>query len=145
MSYLIAKCAFMSGQDFLVSKFSQEALQRDNGKNIELSAIIRILDGLYCMMNKNYEVAVLKLIEVQIPDYDLAEGQAKPALFDICTPTDLAYYISLCALMSCNRLTLKNTILKSNFIGLIDGQGMDALTLIESFLNGNYQEFQRCL
>ena len=64
MSYLIAKCAFMSGQDFLVSKFSQEALQRDNGKNIELSAIIRILDGLYCMMNKNYEVAVLKLIEV---------------------------------------------------------------------------------
>jgi len=64
MSYLIAKCAFMSGQDFLVSKFSQEAIQRDSGKNIELTAIIKILDGLYCMMNKNYEVAVLKLIEV---------------------------------------------------------------------------------
>ena len=96
-------------------------------------------------MNKNYEVGVLKLIEVAIPDYDLAEGQAKPALFDICTPRDLAYYISLSALMSCNRLVLKNTVLKSNFIGLIDGEGTDALTLIESFLNGNYQEFQRCL
>ena len=95
------------------------------------------------MMNKNYSMATLKLVEVQIPDYEADAKQ--PVLHEVCTPTDLAYYISLCALMSCDRLTLKNTVLKSNFMGLVEGQGMDALNLIEAFLNGNYQEFQRCL
>ena len=95
------------------------------------------------MMQKNYEVAVLKLITIEIPE--TTEGQ-KSAINEICTPTDLAYYISLCALMSCDRLALKNTILKSNFVGLIDTcNAQDALTLIESSLNGNYLEFGRCL
>jgi len=31
LSYLIAKSAFQEGSDFLLSKFSQEALQRDTG------------------------------------------------------------------------------------------------------------------
>lgn len=96
-------------------------------------------------MNRNYNVACLKMIEVSVPDYEVEENAPKPPLLEVCTTTDLAYYISLSALMSCDRLTLKNTVLKSNFMGLVEGQGMDALTLIEAYLNGNYQEFQRCL
>lgn len=55
LSYLLAKSAFQSGQDFLLSKFSQEALQRDQGMgrsslSSEMSAVVRILEAFYCIM-----------------------------------------------------------------------------------------------
>jgi len=45
MSMLIAKCAFASGQEYLVKKFSQDAL-KEQTKNQEQTAILKILDAL---------------------------------------------------------------------------------------------------
>lgn len=109
----------------------------------EMSQIVRILEAFYCIMQKNYELAIMKLIHLDIQE---ADGDQKTAIHEVCTPLDICYYIALCTLMSCDRLTIKNTVLKSNFVGLIDVcNGQEALTLIDSFLNGNYYEFGRSL
>ena len=70
MSYIIAKSAFHSGQDYMVKKFSQDAISKSMGNNPIEMAIARILDGLSCLSSKTNqaEVAVLKLIEVVMPN-----------------------------------------------------------------------------
>lgn len=49
MSIFIAKSAFQTKQGYLVGKFSDEAMHRDTKKNVELSALVRILDGLHTL------------------------------------------------------------------------------------------------
>jgi len=121
----------------MVGKMASEALNKDRGKNYETTACIRILDGLHNLNNRSYEYAVLKLIEVEIPEIPEEAGKGSPIL-EIVTPNDLAYYIALATLMSCDRLTIKNTVLKSNFLNLASGPAVDAVNILEHYLNGNY-------
>lgn len=122
-----------------MSKFANEAMLIDNGKNVMASAIIRILEGLYCITNGNFSVAMLRLIEVQLPNFE--DPEELKTLSDICTLNDLAYYIVICALISCSRKELKNTLLKSNNFINITGFVPEAQIIIEHYLNGNYHEF----
>jgi hypothetical protein len=63
MSYIIARSAFQTdGQEFAVSKFSEEAICKDKKKNTEQSALAMIMHGLSFLQYKNYNHAVLKLI-----------------------------------------------------------------------------------
>jgi len=148
MDVLIAKCGYQASQDFVFQKFSQEAMNKDTYGNAEMSAVVRILDGLYCLKNRNYQMAVLKLIEVILPEFPdeidvnkYREGAPGTTLLEICTPTDLAYYICLIALASCSRKELKNTILAhSNFVNLTSVSS-DCGLIIEHFLNGDCKEF----
>ena len=64
---------------------------------------------------------------------------------EILSPSDLALYISICALISCSRNELKETILKSNNYATLMESSAEASVIIEHFLNGNYLQFQKCL
>jgi COP9 signalosome complex subunit 1 len=146
MSTTIAKCAQQSGQDYLAKKFSQDALAKDNGKNPESTAILRILDGLSCFGkdSSQYQISVLKLIEVVLPT-DQSENFEQNQMSEVITPNDLAYYICLAAMISCNRKELRETVLKSsNFVMLTSSINEDAF-IIEQFLNGNYTAFNQSL
>ena len=93
-----------------------------------------VLHGLSFLQNKNYNHAVLKFIQVKIPDSMTKEFN------EVLTHTDLGLYIALCALVSCSRAELKETILKSpNFATLTETH--KASCIIECYLNGNYLEF----
>ena len=140
MAYYIAKSAHQTeGQEFAVTKFAEEAVYKDRKKSSEQSALAMILHGLSFLQNKNYNHAVLKFIQVKIPDNMTQEFS------EVLTHTDLGYYIALCALASCSRQELKETILKSpNFATLTETSSSSA-AVIECFLNGNYLEFQRNL
>jgi len=54
---------------------------------------------------------------------------------------DLAFYICLSALMSCNRKELKNTVLTSNNFVSLTSSLNETSAIIEQFLNGNYRDF----
>ena len=58
---------------------------------------------------------------------------------------DLAYYICLSALMSCDRKELKNTVLKAVNFTLLTGSLNETKLIIEQFLNGDYHAFQQSL
>lgn len=58
---------------------------------------------------------------------------------------DLAYYICLSALMSCDRKELKNTVLKATNFTLLTGSLSETKLIIEQFLNGDYHAFQKSL
>jgi len=63
MAYIIAKSAFQTeGQEFAVSKFSEEAICKDKKINSEKSALAMIMHGLSFLQYKNYNHAVLMLI-----------------------------------------------------------------------------------
>jgi hypothetical protein len=120
-----------------------EAVNLDRGKNTLVSAIVRVLDGLYCITNQDYRHAMLKLLEVQLPNFE--DPEEVKTLSEVCTVNDLAYYVVICALISCSRKELKNTILKSNNFINLAGFVPEAQTIIEHYLNGNYHDFQRLL
>lgn len=64
---------------------------------------------------------------------------------------DLAFYVTLCSLMSMNRQEIKNQILaapgfKTLMESADDGSSEDNVAvsdIIENFLNGKYKEYQR--
>lgn len=59
----------------------------------------------------------------------------------MCTPMDIAFYITLCALSSLNRKELKTKILgSSNFKNLME-QVPETQDIVENYLNGKYMEF----
>jgi len=98
-----------------------------------------ILQGLSFLQNKNFNHAVLKFIQVKIPDNMTQE------FAQVLTQTDLAFYIALCSLVSCSRSELKETILKSANFATLTETSSCAANIIECFLNGNYLEFQKHL
>ena len=75
-------------------------MQRDTNTNAEITAIIEILDAFYHIGQKNYEMAVLKLVNINIQEAEDPSDQNKSLLAEVCTPTDLAFYICICALLS---------------------------------------------
>ena len=84
---------------------------------LEQFAAIKILDGLLCLSRQKYQVGLLKLLEVTIPNTDESTGSS--VIADLCTVNDLAFYICLSALVSQSRKELKNTVLKhTNFVTL---------------------------
>lgn len=142
MSYIIAKSAYNSNQDYLVSKFAQDAISKDQGKNPEISAVIRILDGMACFKSKNYNQAASRLLEVQLTP-EMSDG-SESVIDQILSANDLAYYICLSALSSCSRQELKNVMKSNNFVTLTSSVS-DTAQIIEEFLNGNFKAFQRSL
>lgn len=114
-------------------------MAKDVKKYPEWAAIVMILNGLSHLTNKNYHRAVLNFIQVKLPDNFTDE------FTEILTPSDLSIYVSLCALISCTRAELKETILKSNNYATLMESNADASVIIEHFLNGNYLQFQKCL
>jgi hypothetical protein len=146
MSYQIAKCAYQSGQDYLMKRFSQDALAKDTGKNQELTAIVQILDGLsYFQKDGNSgQMSILKLIEIVMPN-DTNDNFEKHVLSEITTANDLAYYICLAALTSCHRKELRETVLQSANFVMLTSPINDTAFIIEHYLNGNYKQFQNCL
>jgi hypothetical protein len=135
MACLISKSAFQCGQDYSVQKFSEDALSKDVKKFPEQSAIVQILLGLSHLANKNYHHAVLNLINVKLPDSITGD------FTEILYPADLSIYICICALISCSRNELKETILKSNNYATLMESSAEASVIIEHFLNGNYLQF----
>ena len=140
MSYLISKCGYVSGQEYLTKKFSQDAIAKDCNKNAEQSAIVRILDGLSNFTKDKHQIAVLKFIEVQLPS-ESSDTFEKTTLSEILTINDLAYYICLAALNSCDRKELKETVLKSNNFVMLTSSVNESSVIVEQFLNGNYKDF----
>lgn len=125
-----------------MKKFSGDSLAQDPNKNPEMTAIVRILDALACFQKDSgpNQLATLKMIEVVMPN-DGSDSFEKNVLSQVITPNDLAYYICLAALNSCDRKELRETVLKStNFVVLTSPINNIAL-IIEHFLNGNYMQF----
>lgn len=100
-------------------------------------AAVRVLDGIQCLSQQNYQHAILKLLEIQIPNIELQNS----IFAEICTFNDLANYIALSALISCGRQELKNTVLKHANFATLTQDTVEAGQIIEQFLNGNYIGF----
>jgi hypothetical protein len=81
----------------------------------------------------------MEFIQVKLPDTITSE------FTEVLTPSDLSIYLCLCALISCSRVELKDTILKSNNYATLMESSAEAAVIIEHYLNGNYLQFQRCL
>lgn len=104
----------------------------------EEMAAARVLDAIQCLSQQNFSHAILKLLEVQLPNMELQNS----IFAEICTFNDLAYYIALSALTSCGRQELKNTVLKHANFATLTQDTVVAANIIEQFLNGNYVDFQ---
>lgn len=52
---MLAKNAFQNDQGYLISKFAQDAVAKDTGKSLEMSAIVKILLGLYYIQSGNFK------------------------------------------------------------------------------------------
>ena len=144
MQFLLAKSAFQNNQNFLLFKFAQDAIAKDNGKSLEESAILRILLGLYQISSNNYSQAVHVFTEegLKLPEATMEQSESfRKRLAEITTVTDLSYYISLLALQSCTRETLKNFVLKSNNFISLSQNTPESFSIIENYLNGNYVQF----
>lgn len=88
-------------------KFSGEADARDKQKNLNKSMIIKILDGLSCLLLENYKDAAYRLSSVQLID--------DPAIYSIITPSDLAYYITMsCLAADFSRKDMRDLIMQSS-------------------------------
>ena len=140
--YLLSKSGHQAGQEYLTNKFSEDAIgdrTKDvHHKNPSLTAFLTILQGLSSFQRKSNKAACLKLVTVTPPtESDTFEQQ----LSEIMTMNDLAYYICLSALMSCDRKELKNTVLKATNFTLLTGSLSETKLIIEQFLNGDYNAF----
>ena len=145
MQYLLAKSAFQNNQSYLHFKFAQDAIAKDTGRSPEESAILRILIGLFQISSNNFSTAVNVFTEeaLKIPEATVEQQESfRSRLSEVTTVTDLSYYISLLALQSCSRETLKNFVLKSNNFISLSLATPESFSVIENFLNGNYIEFQ---
>jgi hypothetical protein len=80
-------------------KFSGEAEARDKQKNFSKSMLIKILDGMAMLYSDNFKEAAIRLANVNLIE--------DPSIYQICTPTDLAFYITLCSLQSLDRKSLR--------------------------------------
>lgn len=114
-------------------KFSGEADARDKQKNSGKTMLIKILDGMAVLSADNFKEAAIRLANVSLVD----DSQ----IYRICTPTDLAFYITLCSLSQLDRKNLRTHILSSsNFKNLME-QVPETTDIIENYLNGRYMEF----
>lgn len=76
-------------------------MAKDTGRSQVMSAIIRILNGLFSVTSENYKQACFSLTEhaLKIPESTVEEqDNFKKMLSEITSMPDLAYYISLVAL-----------------------------------------------
>lgn len=91
-----------------------------------------------CFKSKNYNQAVMKLLEVQItPEM----SDSSDSVIDyLLSANDLAFYICLAALSSCSRQELKNVLKSNNFVTLTSSVS-ETSQIIEQYLNGNFKEF----
>lgn len=80
-------------------KFSGEADARDKLKDPTKTMIIKILDGLSCLLFDNYKEASLRLSSISLVD--------DPYIYRFITPADLAYYITIVSLHSMTRKEMK--------------------------------------
>ena len=87
-------------------KFSAEADARDKQKNQAKTMVIKILDGMGSLFVDNFKEAAIRLANVSIVD--------DPSISKICTPHDIAFYVTLCSLSSLDRKELRRHILSSS-------------------------------
>lgn len=80
-------------------KFSAEADARDKQKNSAKTMQIKLLEGIGCLFGDNFKEAAIRLANVTIIE--------DSTIFNICTPLDIAFYITLCSLSSLDRKELK--------------------------------------
>ena len=99
LAFQIASAAFEAQNTAYLIKFTGEADARDKGKNPARTMMIKILDGLACLMVENFKEAAIRLANVNI-----VEGND---IYKLLTPTDLAYYITLSSLSSLDRKSLR--------------------------------------
>ena len=80
-------------------KFSAEADARDKQKNQARTMVIKVLDGVGCLFVDNFKEAAIRLANVSIVD--------DPSIYKICTPHDIAFYVTLTSLSSLDRKELR--------------------------------------
>lgn len=95
--------------------------------------LIKILDGMGCLMVDNFKEAAIRLANVSIVD--------DPSIYSLCTPQDIAFYVTLCSLSSLDRKDLRNHILSSSQFKNLMEQVPETADIIENYLNGKYMEF----
>ncbi len=137
IAYLIAQAAFEVQSSSYLMKFSGEADARDKLKNPSKTMVIKILDGLSCLLFDNFKEASLRLSSVSLVD--------DPCIFKFVTPTDLAYYITIVSLYSMSRKEMKEMVLQSSQFKNLMEIVPETTDIMENFLNGKYMEFQRSL
>lgn len=136
-SFQIAQAAFESQNVSYLMKFSAEADARDKQKNPAKTMVIKLLDSVGCLFVDNYKEAAIRLANVSIVD--------DPQIFKICTPHDIAFYVTLCSLSSLDRKELRQYILSSSQFKNLMEQVPETTDIIENYLNGKYMEFQQAL
>lgn len=68
--------------------------------------MIKVLDGMGALFVDNFKDASIRLANVQIVD--------DPSIYHVCTPHDIAFYVTLTALSSLDRKELRQHILSSS-------------------------------
>jgi COP9 signalosome complex subunit 1 len=98
-SYQIAQAAYESQNVSYLMKYSAEADARDKQKNQVKTMIIKILDGMGTLFVDNMKETAIRLANVSIVD--------DPTIYQVCTPHDIAFYVTLCSLASLDRKELR--------------------------------------
>jgi COP9 signalosome complex subunit 1 len=137
IAYQIAQAAFEIQSSSYLMKFSGEADARDKLKNPSKTMVIKILDGLSCLLFESYKEASLRLSSISLVDDN--------CIYRFVTPTDLAYYITIVSLYSMTRKEMKQMVLQSSQFKNLMEIVPETTDIIENFLNGKYMEFQRSL
>ena len=96
--------------------------------------VIKILDSMGSLFVDNFKEAAIRLANVTIVD--------DQSIYKICTPHDIAFYVTLCSLSSLDRKELRRHILSSSQFKNLMEQVPETTDIIENYLNGKYMEFQ---
>mmetsp|Transcript_27419 Transcript_27419/g.20572 ORF Transcript_27419/g.20572 Transcript_27419/m.20572 type:complete len:242 (-) Transcript_27419:99-824(-) len=118
-------------------KYSGEAEARDKQKDLFKTMIIRLLDGLSSLHSGDMKSAAEKLVQVPLVE--------DARIYEVLSPQDLAFYVTITALHSENRKDLKDKILMSSQFKNLMESVPETTDIIENYLNGKYQDFQQAL
>jgi len=97
------------------------------------TSIIKILEGLGFIMQENYRRAALTLAHVSPIE--------ESAFSHLVTGKDLAFYVTLCSLITLNRKEMREHILSSSRFKSMMETVPEISDILEHFLNGRYVEF----
>jgi endonuclease III len=120
-----------------LGKYVQEARSKDQGKNEALTNLLSVLPAMAQLLQGNYAKAVEQLVEVSAVD--------NKEINHVCTTQDIAFYTTIHALNNLSRAELKDKVAASSKFKSHAESVPELAEIIEHFLNGRYDEFDRCL
>lgn len=128
----------LEAQNFqALNKYMNEAKNKDQGKDEAKSNLLSLFPAMTQVVQGNYTKAVDYLVEVS--------ANENSEINSVCTIQDVAFYTTIFALNNLSRAELKDKVIASSKFKSHTESVPELAEIIEHYLNGRYDEFNKCL